>query len=65
MNTDAKNTFLIYGEYDPWTAAAPEVGQNKNVRKVICPKGTHATRILTLPKALQDEIVGELDKIMK
>ncbi|MDR2010149.1 MAG: aminopeptidase [Bacteroidales bacterium] len=64
ISSDAKNTFMIYGEYDPWTAVAPDPGENKNVKKIISPKGTHMTRILNLPKILQDEIVKDLDKIM-
>lgn len=65
LQTSAKNTFLIYGEYDPWTAVAPSIGENKNVIKVMCPKGTHATRILTLPKDMNEMLVNELNKLMK
>ncbi|MFQ3579572.1 MAG: S28 family serine protease [Bacteroidales bacterium] len=58
----AKNTILIYGEFDPWTAAAPDVGNNQNVVKIIGPRGTHATRIKTLQKSQIDQVMGLLSK---
>ncbi len=58
----AKNTILIYGEFDPWTAAAPDLGNNQNVVKIISPRGTHATRIKTLQKSQIDQVMGLLSK---
>ena len=56
LQTKAKNTFIIYGEFNPWSAAAPDVSMNKGVTKIICPRGTHSSRIKSLPK-LQHELV--------
>ncbi|PLX08152.1 MAG: hypothetical protein C0596_07585 [Marinilabiliales bacterium] len=50
LNTKAKRTIMIYGEYDTWTAAAPDVSTNQNIIKVVKPEGTHATRIMNLPE---------------
>lgn len=64
LKTEAFNTFLIYGEYDPWTAAAPNIEENKNVVKIINPRGTHATRITLLPKENQMQIIKQLQELM-
>lgn len=58
----AKNTILIYGEFDPWTATAADIGANNKVIKIINPRGTHSTRIKTLPKTQIDVIMQSLSK---
>jgi len=65
LNEKAKKTIMIYGEYDPWTAAAPDVSTNKNIIKVIKPTGTHATRILNLPEADKEMVLNTLNGWMK
>lgn len=65
LQTKAKNTFIIYGEYDPWTAAAPEIGSNTGVIKVVNPKGTHATRIKSLPKIQHEMVINKLNEWLK
>ncbi len=65
LQTKAKNTFIIYGEYDPWTAAAPDVSANENVIKIINPRGTHATRIKSLPKIHHEHVIKTLNDWMK
>lgn len=65
LQTKAKNTFIIYGEYDPWTAAAPEVGSNSGVIVVINPRGTHASRIKSLPQERQEMVISKLNEWMK
>jgi len=56
----AKNSFVIYGEYDPRTAAAPEIKGNPGVTVIINPKGTHATRIKSLPQAQHEMVIKTL-----
>ncbi len=65
VQNKAKNTILIYGEYDPWTAVAPEIVPNKNVLKVVKPKGTHSTRIKNMPKIQHDMIINVLNEFLK
>jgi len=65
LKTKAKNTILIYGEYDPWTAAAPEVSENSNVIKVINPRGTHSSRIKFLPKSQHELVINTLNNWLK
>ncbi len=64
--SDLKMMF-IYGEYDPWTAVAPEIKffkNKKNMKFYLCPKYDHKTRINSFPEATRDEIWGVLDMWM-
>ncbi|MBN2777998.1 MAG: aminopeptidase [Bacteroidales bacterium] len=65
LNTKAKKTFIILGEYDPWSAAAPDVSENPNVIKVIKPAGTHATRIMNLPEEDREMVIKTLKSWME
>ncbi len=65
LNTKAKKTILIYGEFDPWTAAAPDVSGNNGVVKVVKPSGTHATRIMSLPEKDKEMVVNFIKTWMK
>lgn len=65
IKTKAKNTIIIYGEYDPWSAAAPETGDNPGVIKVINPKGTHASRIKSLPQSQHEMVINTLNGWLK
>ncbi len=61
----AKRVILIYGEYDPWTAAAADPGPNPNVLKVIAPGGSHMSRIKTLPKVQHDHLIKTIASWIK
>jgi hypothetical protein len=65
VQTKAKNTILVYGEYDPWTAVAPEIVNTADLVKVVKPKGTHSTRIKNLPKVQHDMIINLLNSFME
>ncbi len=65
LQTKAKNTFIIYGEYDPWTAAKPNTGTNTGVIVVVNPKGTHATRIKSLPQSQHEMVMKTLGEWLK
>jgi hypothetical protein len=40
---------LIYGEYDPWTGGAIDLGAAKDSRKFVVPQGNHGSQIDLLP----------------
>lgn len=65
IQTKAKNTLIILGEYDPWSAVAPDNGNNANVIKIINPKGTHASNIMFLPKLKHDLAINKLFEWIK
>ncbi|MDD4148503.1 MAG: S28 family serine protease [Bacteroidales bacterium] len=65
LQTKAKNTILIYGEFDPWTAAAPDVSENPEVIKIVKPNGTHATRIMSLPENDKEMVLKSLKAWME
>lgn len=62
MNTKAHHTILIYGEYDPWSAAAVDVSNNPNVFKIINPGGSHGTRIKSLPRNKHDFAIKKINE---
>lgn len=64
---DPKMIF-IYGEYDPWSAVAPDAKLFKgkqNMKLFLCPKYDHKTRINNFPEETKTEIWTILDNWMK
>ena len=57
--TDAKMVF-IYGEWDPWTAAAVPNPNKPNILYYVEPGGSHRTRIATLPESMRNELLQQL-----
>lgn len=62
LQSDAEQMLFIYGEYDPWSATAVEVGSNPSVHKVVKPQGSHRTRIRNLPEEQQDKAYKLMEK---
>jgi len=58
---DPKMIF-IYGEYDPWSAAAVSFDNKKNMYKAVCPGGSHKSRIASLPEDMKKEVTGRIRK---
>ena len=57
---DPKIVF-IYGEIDPWSAAAPfwlDTSKKKNMHIFVQPRGSHRTRINTLPEEMKQEAIS-------
>ncbi|HOY31189.1 MAG TPA: S28 family serine protease [Bacteroidales bacterium] len=51
---------FIYGEYDPWTAAAVNFTGKTNMQKFVCPKGDHGTRIRSFDDNTQQGIIESI-----
>ncbi|HTL35053.1 MAG TPA: S28 family serine protease [Kofleriaceae bacterium] len=49
---------LIYGQNDPWSAGAVDLGNATDSVKYISPNGNHGSSIATLPSTQQDEAVA-------
>lgn len=60
-----KKMIFIYGEYDPWSAAAVNFTGKKNMFKYICPGGNHTTRIETFPDSTKNEIKEKIKNWLK
>ena len=57
---DPKMVF-IYGEIDPWSAAAPmwlDTSKKKNMHMFVRPRGSHRARINTLPEEMKQEAIS-------
>jgi hypothetical protein len=46
--SDAERMLFIYGEWDPWTGGAFDLGDAADSFEYVMPRGTHGSRILTL-----------------
>lgn len=58
--SDAKMVF-IYGEWDPWSAAAVPNPNRPNVLYYVKPGGSHSSRIGNLPDEMQQEVKQKLE----
>lgn len=61
----AQNMIFIVGEYDPWGAPSVDLPLETNSIKVVKKKGSHATRILNLPKEDRDIVISTLREWMR
>ncbi|MEG1634410.1 MAG: aminopeptidase [Rikenellaceae bacterium] len=64
---DPKMIF-IYGEFDPWTAAAPAkelFDGKKNMFMYVKEGGSHSTRIASMPENVQKEIWDKINSWLK
>lgn len=53
---------FIYGEYDPWSAAAVSFEEKQNMYKAVAKGGSHAARISSLPADVKNQVVDRLKK---
>ncbi len=59
--TDEKMLF-IYGEFDPWSSVKVSEPKNENVVVLVEPKGSHRSRISTMPDDLKKRAVETLNR---
>ena len=59
--TDSKMIF-IYGEFDPWSAVKVNEPKSNNVVVVIDPKGSHRSRISTLPEENRKMVLSLIER---
>ena len=62
LRKEARNVLLIYGENDPWSASGASSYGNPKVKKIVQPRGSHRTRIGTLPDSQRKKTLSILDK---
>ena len=61
LNKNDPKMVFIYGEIDPWSAAAPmwlDTSKKKNMHMFVQPRGSHRARINTLPEDMKQEAIN-------
>ncbi len=61
VKTDATAVIFVYGEYDPWTAGAFDLGSNQAVTRYTVAAGTHGSSLVDLPAAEQAAAFATLE----
>ncbi|WP_437813898.1 S28 family serine protease [Sorangium sp. So ce1078] len=61
LTTEGERLLFIYGENDPYTAAAFDIGAARDSHRFIAPGGTHGSVILSLAPADQALALGALE----
>ncbi|MCU0379358.1 MAG: aminopeptidase [Bacteroidales bacterium] len=62
LKSDAENFIFLYGEYDPWSAAAADPGSNDRCMVFIKEEGAHGTRIRNLATDQQEVVFSKLEE---
>jgi hypothetical protein len=64
LATDANKILYIYGGRDTWTACAPQLSKQVNVKKFIVPGANHYyARIKNMPPAMQEQFGNAIESI--
>ena len=53
---------FLYGEYDPWTAGAFDLGSNQGATRFTVPQGTHESGLLDLPAEERAAALAQLEE---
>lgn len=56
------NIIYIYGQDDPWSAAAAEPGSETNALKIMAPGDCHNVRIAGLPEDMRKQVYNRLEE---
>jgi hypothetical protein len=62
IKTRARHFIFIYGEYDPWAAAAADIDGNTECVKIIKSGGSHGSRINNLPPEQKELVLQKLEQ---
>lgn len=63
LETNDPKMIFIYGEVDPWSATRiPDLKGKKNLQIYIQPRGSHSTRIETMPEKMKAKIIGQINQ---
>lgn len=65
IQKDGENMFLIYGEYDPWTAGGIIPGKKCKAVRFVAPNDSHRTRIKTMSYAQRAELYMLLEPLLE
>ena len=60
LNNNDPQMIFIYGEFDPWSAAAVNFPEKKIMYKAVAPGGSHASRISALSPEVKAEVIKRI-----
>lgn len=61
VRTDGDQLLFLYGEFDPWTAGAFDLGSNDGATRYTVAQGTHQSALVDLPQDEQDAAFALLE----
>ena len=59
---EGERLLFLYGEFDPWTAGAFELGDATDSLKVVVPQGTHLSALAELPEDELAQVTEALER---
>lgn len=62
VRTQASELLFVYGEYDPWTAGAFDVGDNPGAQVFVAPTADHSATIADLDRDARDKVLVLLEQ---
>jgi hypothetical protein len=62
VKTDGARMIFLYGQYDPWTGGAFEIGTQPDVVKVVAPKADHGAMITNLIESDRTLVLKKLEE---
>lgn len=65
LNENDPTMIFVYGGWDPWSAAAVQFSEKKNMYRAVAPSGSHATRIRSLPDDIRREVTDRISLWLK
>ncbi len=60
VKSSGNQILFLYGQYDPWSGGAYEVGDQPEVVKLFAPKATHAAMVRSLETSDRDRVVSTI-----
>jgi hypothetical protein len=60
ISTSDPQMIFVYGEFDPWSAAAVNFSEKKVMYKAVAPGGSHASRISSLSPEVKAEVIKRI-----
>jgi hypothetical protein len=62
VKTEASQMLFIYGESDPWSGGAYEIGTRADVMKFVAPKRPHAAMLKDLTDADREAVLAKIEQ---
>ncbi len=62
LNENDPTMIFVYGEFDPWSAAAVQFSGKTNMYRAVAKGGSHASRIRSLDAEQKEEVMSRIKK---